>query len=69
MLHPIEDHERERYFFDQKMLDDLAELLGQFANPCSLCAPTLGRELHRRGRGVRVLELDPRFADLPRFNE
>ena len=64
-----ERHEREQYFFDAPTVRALADLLGRFERPCCLCAPMLGRELHRRGRPVRVLDVDTRFADLPGFVE
>jgi hypothetical protein len=64
-----ERHEREQYFFDRPTLDALADLLGRFERPCCLCAPMLGGEMHRRGRVVRVLDVDRRFADLAGFVE
>jgi len=64
-----ERHEREQYFFDAPTLRALADFAGGFERVCCLCAPMLGRELHRRGRAVRVLDVDRRFADLPAFRE
>jgi len=64
-----EHHHREQYFFDEKTLQELADFVDTFASPCCLCAPMLGRELHRRKRTVRVLDVDRRFADLPGFVE
>lgn len=64
-----EHHHREQYFFDEKTLQELADVVQMFANPCCLCAPMVGRELHRRKRTVRVLDVDRRFADLPGFVE
>ena len=69
MTFPDEHHHREQYFFDQKTLDELAAFVSTFDRPCCLCAPMLGRELHHRGRNVRVLDVDRRFADLPGFVE
>src|SRR5689334_2564510 len=66
---PEEHHHREQYFFDEKTLRELADFVGSFERPCCLCAPMLGRELHRRGRAVRVLDVDRRFADLSGFVE
>ncbi len=66
---PEERHEREQYFFDARTLDELAGFVAGFERPCLLCAPMVGRELHRRGRNVRVLDVDRRFADLPGFVE
>jgi hypothetical protein len=62
-----EQHKREQYFFDQEALDALTNLLVFFERPCLLCAPMFGRHLHLRGRDVRVLDVDRRFADLPGF--
>ena len=62
-----ERHEREQYFFDAGTVGRLADLVASFERPCCLCAPMVGRELHRRGRTVRVLDVDERFADLPGF--
>jgi len=69
MKYPDEHHHREQYFFDQKTLAELADFAAAFECPCCLCAPMLGRELHRRGRQVRVLDVDRRFADLSGFVE
>lgn len=64
-----EKHEREQYFYDERTLAELADLVGHFERPCLLCAPMLGRALHERGRDVAVLDVDRRFADLPGFVE
>jgi hypothetical protein len=64
-----ERHEREQYFFDADTIRVLADFVESFERPCCLCAPMLGRELHRRGRVVRVLDVDRRFADLAGFVE
>lgn len=64
-----ERHEREQYFFDADTIRVLADFAESFEHPCCLCAPMLGRELHRRGRAVRVLDVDRRFADLAGFVE
>jgi len=62
-----ENHQREQYFFDSQTVTELASFLAQFERPCCLCAPMIGRELHARGRSIRVLDADDRFADLPGF--
>ena len=62
-----ERHEREQYFFNEETLRALADVVEHFERPCCLCAPMLGRELHRRGKTVRVLDVDERFADLAGF--
>ena len=62
-----EDHQREQYFYDDVTLERLADLAEGYDNPCCLCAPMVGRALHRRGRSVRVLDTDERFAELPGF--
>ena len=66
---PEEHHHREQYFFDEKTLHELADFVGRFDRPCCLCAPMLGRELHRRGRDARVLDVDRRFVDLAGYVE
>ena len=65
--YPNEEHGREQYFFDPPTMELLADRVARYRNPCLLCAPMLGRELQRRGRIVRVLDTDRRFADLPGF--
>lgn len=42
-------------------------LLTGFENPCCLCAPALAAAMHARGRRVVALDVDERFAGLPRF--
>lgn len=69
MKWPEENHQREQYFFDEETLRTLGDLVESFSRPCCLCAPMIGRELHRRRRSVRVLDVDRRFADLPGFVE
>ena len=59
-----ENHQNEQYFFDQATIEKLADWLGEFVSPAVICAPMLGREMHRRGRSVRTLDIDERFADL-----
>lgn len=62
-----ENHQREQYFFDPPTVVLLADLLADYERPCCLCAPTVAAELHRRGRRVRLLEGDERFASRPGF--
>jgi len=69
MSYPEEHHHREQYFFDPPTLATLADFVQTFDRPCCLCAPMLGRELHRRGKSVAVLDVDRRFAALPGFIE
>jgi Probable N6-adenine methyltransferase len=64
-----EDHQREQYFFDPPTLDHLADFVAGYVNPACVCAPMLGRALADRGVDVAVLDIDTRFADLPRFRE
>ena len=63
-----ERHDAEQYFFDAATLDHLAGFLSTFKNPCCLCTPVLGRALVERGRSVRILDVDERFAALPGFS-
>jgi hypothetical protein len=62
-----ERHDAEQYFFDAATLDHLADFLSAFENPCCLCTPLLGKALVKRGRRVRILDVDERFASLPGF--
>jgi hypothetical protein len=62
-----EQHHREQYFFDEKTLHELADFAQSFDRVCCICAPMLGRELHRRGKVVRVLDVDERFNNLAGF--
>lgn len=62
-----EDHQREQYFFDGPTVSRLADMAAAHARPCCLCVPMVARELARRGRAVRLLDVDTRFASLPGF--
>lgn len=62
-----ERHENEQYFFTPKTTERLADFAARFANPCCICAPSVGAELGRRGVPVRVLDIDERFARTPGF--
>ena len=64
-----EHHHREQFFFDNATVAELADLLAAYPRPCCLCAPTVGAELHRRGRIMRVLDIDRRFSNLYGFME
>jgi hypothetical protein len=59
--------ENEQYFFDEETIVHLANFARVYANPCCLCAPTVGRELERLGFKVRTLDLDDRFKVLEGF--
>ena len=62
----LERHEIEQFFWDDATLSQLAARICERTAPaeavCCLCAPFLGRELARRGRPSRVLDIDERFA-------
>lgn len=60
-------HENEQYFFTRATTHAVADIAARFAAPCCLCAPTVGRELARRGVNVTVLDIDTRFADVTGF--
>lgn len=62
-----ERHQNEQYFFDQPTLEQLADFVQQFAAPCCLCAPLLGKTLVERGVSVRILDIDERFASIAGF--
>ena len=63
-----ERREREQYFFDAPTVAAWTRVAERFERPCILCAPTIGAELHGRGRRAAVLDLDERFAYLPGFH-
>ena len=56
-----EQYELEQFFFAEDTRLQLAQMLEAFERPCLLCAPMLGLEVHRKGRTVRVLDIDERF--------
>ncbi|MEM6507562.1 MAG: hypothetical protein AAF711_19150 [Planctomycetota bacterium] len=62
-----ENHANEQYFFDTPTLGRLRVVLARFEDPCVLCAPLLGRSLHKHGQAAAVLDIDERFADLPGY--
>lgn len=62
-----EDHQKEQYFFNPQTIQQLTDLLEPYASPCCLCSPMIARERAARGGGVRLLEVDTRFADVPGF--
>jgi hypothetical protein len=62
-----ERHANEQYFFTPATTARLADFVSDFANPCCICAPSVGVELARRGVRVRILDIDERFATTPGF--
>lgn len=62
-----ENHQREQYFWAPPTLDRLADLVATFRDPLLLCCPMLGQHLWKRGKQALTLDLDERFATLPRF--
>lgn len=62
-----ERHSNEQYFFDEATVEQLADVVQSFENPCCLCAPMLGKALVERGVSVHILDIDERFATLPGF--
>ena len=67
LINMYELHQNEQYFFDERTLQQLADFVSRFENPCCLCAPLLGEAPVNRGRRVRILDIDTRFASLPGF--
>ncbi|BCM92781.1 hypothetical protein IAD21_04663 [Abditibacteriota bacterium] len=63
----LENHQREQYFWTDETVSHLANIAGQFENPCCLCAPLLGQELERRGTLCSTLDVDERFSALKGF--
>lgn len=62
-----ERHEHEQYFFTDDTVREICDMLEGFEHPCVLCAPMVGAELARRGRRVRVLDIDARFSSVTGF--
>jgi hypothetical protein len=56
-----------QFFYSAETARRLVDSLDRFARPCCLCTPRLAFEWHRRGRTVRLLDCDRRFASLPGF--
>lgn len=69
MTRITENQENEQYFFDAATVEHLADFAEMFANPCILCAPTLGRELVKRGHSPVILDIDERFSSTPGFRK
>lgn len=61
--------ENEQYFFDAPTVEHLADFAEMYEHPCILCAPTLGRELVRRGKTPAILDIDERFQATPGFRK
>ena len=64
-----ERHNQEQYFFDQRTVDAVADLLEPFERPCVLCAPMVGMELESRSTNVVTLDIDERFSTLRSFRK
>ena len=64
-----ERHENEQYFFEQDIVDQIADALEPFDSPCVLCAPMVGVELEDRGCSVVTLDIDDRFESLRSFTK
>jgi hypothetical protein len=56
-----------QFFFSKRTAGELVERLDRYRSPCCVCTPRLAWEWGQRGRSVRLLELDARFATLPGF--
>jgi len=53
-----------QFFYSAATAADLARRLEGYAAPCCLCTPRLARAFADRGRVVRLLDMDDRFAAL-----
>ena len=62
-----EKHEQEQYFFDEPTIEKLTRFVSVFNNPVVLCMPMIGKRLHQQRKDVLTLDIDERFADLPKF--
>jgi hypothetical protein len=56
-----------QFFYSARTAEALVRLFDGYRHPCCLCTPRLAWEWHRRGRTVRLLDCDRRFATLPGF--
>lgn len=56
-----------QFFFTADTARRLAQALDGHANPCCLCTPRLAHEWQQRGRSVRLLDCDPHFQSIGRF--
>ncbi len=56
-----------QFFFTEETAKALVEKLDRFEHPCCLCTPSLGNEWHKKGKEVRVLDIDKRFDFLPGY--
>ena len=62
-----ERHEQEQYFYSRDTVLHLADFVQTFSFPCCLCTPLVGQELVKRGKRIRILDIDTRFSQLPGF--
>jgi Probable N6-adenine methyltransferase len=56
-----------QFFYTAETARYLVTALDGYARPCCLCTPRLAWEWNVRGRTVRLLDRDQRFASLPGF--
>lgn len=56
-----ENNHSEQYFYNRETIQFLCDELTGFNNICCLCTPTIGMELLKRGKTVRILDVDRRF--------
>lgn len=64
-----EKHEAERSFFDHETIEELADLVDCFENPCCVRTPMLAQALLERGREVALFDVNERFTSLPGFRK
>jgi len=53
-----------QFFYSAQTAGALADALDAYLHPCCLCTPRLAAEWQTRGRSVRLLDYDARFAKL-----
>jgi len=56
-----------QFFFSAQTARALVQRFDRYRNPCCMCTPRLAHEWASRGRTVRLLDCDVRFATLPGF--
>jgi hypothetical protein len=64
-----EDTRHEQFFFDDRTIERLVELLGTARDPLLVCLPSIAVALAQRGSPARLLDRDVRFHKLPRAQD
>src|SRR5690242_10355913 len=62
-----ERHDLEQYFWTQETVEKLLEALSDYEDCCCLATPSLAHAWHLQSREETLLDIDTRFAYLPKF--